>query len=153
MRAIIAAQRAEIAALQERVAQLTGQVAELTTRLKGGGGKGFPGLKPQQVEERAARPRKKRARGYARRKREPTERVEHAVEWCPDCGTRLLGGSVKWRREVLEIPLAPVRVIEPAYVERGCPLCRKRWTPRAELAGLVAGQQRLGVHRGCIWSA
>lgn len=134
-----------IGVLEQQVGQLTQQVAELTARLREGSGKGFPGLKPQQAAPRERSPRKKRPRGYARRKMEPTERVEHAVEACPDCGTRLLGGSIKRRREVLELPVAPVRVIEHVDWERSCPLCRKRWTPRPELDGIVAGRQRLGV--------
>lgn len=142
--AALAARDERIAALEEQVEQLSGQVAELTARLKGGG-KGFPGLKLEQAEPGAKRPRRPRPHGFARRRTEPTERVVHGVASCPDCGTRLLGGSVKRRREVLEIPLAPVRVVEHHYVERRCPLCRKRWLPRAELAGVVAGQQRLGV--------
>jgi len=143
--ALIRVQQERIAALEQQVGQLTQQVAELTARLRGGSGKGFPGLKPQQARTTERPPRKKRPQGFARRKMEPTERVEHAVEACPDCGTRLLGGSVKRRREVLEVPVAPVRVIEHVYVERCCPLCRKRWTPGPELDGVVAGRQRLGV--------
>ncbi len=143
--AIIGAQRQAIAALQRQVGQLSQQLAEVTARLKGSG-KGFPGLKPQQADPPARRPRKPRPHGFARRKAEPTQRVEHVVETCPDCGIRLRGGAVKRRREVLEIPSAPVEVIEHAYVERRCPLCRQRWTPRAELGGVVAGRQRLGVN-------
>lgn len=143
--ALLAAQQQQIARLEQQVGQLTQQVAELTARLRGGGGQGFPGLKPQQAPSAERPPRKKRARGYARRKMEPTERVEHALTACPECGTRLVGGSVKRRREVLEIPVAPVRVIEHVYRERCCPLCRKRWPAPTELAGVVAGQQRLGV--------
>jgi transposase len=143
--AIIAAQQEQIGGLEEQVGQLTQQVAEVTARLRGGGGKSFPGLKPQQAKSAERPARKKRPRGFARRRMEPTERVEHAMEACPDCGCRLLGGSVKRRREVLELPVAPVRVIEHVYLERCCPLCRKRWTPRPELDGVVAGRQRLGV--------
>lgn len=136
---------AVVAAQQEQIGRLEQQVAELTARLRGGSGKGFPGIKPRQAAPPEPSPRKKRPRGFARRRMEPTERVEHAVEACPDCGTRLLGGAVKRQREVLELPVAPVRVIEHVYLERCCPLCRKRWTPRPALDGVVAGQQRLGV--------
>lgn len=111
--ALIAAQREQIGMLEQQVGQLTQQVAELAARLRGGGGKGFPGLKSQQAAASERAPRKQRPRGFARRRMEPTERVEHAVDACPDCGCTLLGGSVKRRREVLEIPVAPVRVIEP----------------------------------------
>jgi transposase len=140
----LAARDERIRGLEEQVTRLTTQLAEVTARLKGGG-KSFPGLKAQQAKSAEHPERRKRPRGSARRKMEPTERVEHAVEACPDCGCRLLGGSVKRRREVLELPVAPVRVIEHVYLERCCPLCRKRWTPRPELDGVVAGRQRLGV--------
>jgi transposase len=137
--------------LRGTVAQLRAELAEVEAELAGRGGKaapkGMPGLKPAPAKASAEKkPRKKRARGYARRREEPTERVEHALDTCPDCGTALVGGSPKWRRQVVEIPVAPVRVIEHVFIERMCPLCREGRTPKAELAGVVAGpRQRLGV--------
>ena len=46
----------------------------------------------------------------------PTQRVEHAVEACPDCGTHLVGGWVQRTREVIEIPVVPVQVTEHVFV-------------------------------------
>jgi hypothetical protein len=47
---------------------------------------------------------------------------------------------------VLEVPLAPVRVIEHQYLARVCPLCRHRCVPPVELRGVVLGRQhRLGI--------
>ena len=46
---------------------------------------------------RPARPKKervKRSHGFARRRDEPTHRVEHATANCPDCGISLQGGRV-----------------------------------------------------------
>jgi hypothetical protein len=78
----------------------------------------------------------------------PTEQVVHAVERCPHCATPLGGGWVAWRKEVLEIPPAPLRVIEHVYLARRCPGCRARVVPApvgaAEL-GVAGGRQRLGV--------
>ena len=58
----------------------------------------------------------------------PTQRVEHAVAVCPDCGTHLNGGWVQRTREVIELPVAPVEVTEHALVASvryasgaGCP--------------------------------
>lgn len=166
--AVIARQQGELLGLQRTVAeqqaeltQLTGLVAEqrvviaqLEARLRdleAGGGKGgrevMPGHKPQQAAERgAARPRKRRARNCGRRRGTPTDVVVHALEQCPECGTALGGGTPKWSRQVLEVEPSPVQVIEHVFLERTCPGCHRRWTPRAEvLSGVVVGQQRLGV--------
>jgi hypothetical protein len=57
---------------------------------------------------------------------------------------------VAWRKEVLEIPEAPARVIEHVYLARRCPnrACRARVTPpraRAVELGVARGHDRLGV--------
>jgi transposase len=57
---------------------------------------------------------------------------------------------VAWRKEVLEIPEAPVRVIEHVYLTRRCPnpACRARVTPPAATAaelGVASERERLGV--------
>lgn len=76
----------------------------------------------------------------------PTTTVAYAVEVCPDCGTRLVGGWVQRTRQVIELPVQPVEVIEHQYVARECPLCRRRHVPRVELAGVVLGpRHRLGL--------
>jgi hypothetical protein len=76
----------------------------------------------------------------------PTQRVEHAVEVCPDCGTQLAGGWVQRTREVIEIPVAPVEVTQHVFIARVCPVCRRRQVPKVALQGVVTGQQRLGVN-------
>ena len=138
--AVIAAQQATITALQERVARLE-------QRLGSSGGTGMPGTKPATAtrSKAAGRPRKRRPHGFARRRSRPTQRVVHAAGHCPDCGTRLQGGWVHRRREVLELPAAPVQTVAHVIVARQCPLCRTRVLPAAPLAGVVDGQQRLGV--------
>jgi transposase len=138
--AVIAAQQATIAALQERV-------AALEQRVGANGGKRMPGTKPATATRSKARgrPRKRRPHGFARRRSRPTQRVVHAADQCPDCGTRLRGGWVHRQREVLELPLAPVQAVAHVIVARTCPLCRRRVLPPDPLAGVVDGQQRLGV--------
>ncbi len=166
--AVIARQQQEILALQRTVgdqqveiARFTATVAEqrvtigqLEARLRdleAGGGTGsrgeMPGHKPAQaVDSDPARTRKPRSGGYGRRRGEPTDVVVHALERCPDCGTALRGGRSKWSRQVLEVKPSPVDVVEHVFVERTCPSCHRRWTPRAKaLGGVVAGQQRLGI--------
>jgi transposase len=138
--ALIAAQQATISTLQERVALLE-------KRLGSSGGKGMPGTKPAAATRSKAtgRPRKRRPHGFARRRSRPTQRVVHAAEQCPDCGSRLQGGWVHRQREVLELPVAPAQVVAHVIVARSCPRCRVRVLPPDPLAGVVDGRQRLGV--------
>jgi len=105
----------------------------------------MPGAKPTQAPARPAKPRKRRAHGYGRRRLEPTARQVHAVARCPDCGLLLAGGAIKRTREVIEVPVAPAVVTEHVYLARRCPGCRKTWTPPADLAGVVDGRQRFRV--------
>ena len=144
---IIVRQQAIIERLEKRVAQLEGRV-----KAKGAGR--MPGLKPKPdgkpVEPgkpaEPRKPRKARRRGFARTRMTPTQRVEHVVEQCPDCGTQLSGGWVQRTREVIELPQVPVSVTEHAYIARTCPCCRRRWAPPAQPDGVALGKQRLGVN-------
>jgi hypothetical protein len=110
----------------------------------------MPGLKPTATPRRKSDPRKRRAHGFSRREcPTPTEQVVHAVAVCPRCATPLGGGTERWRKEVLELPAAPVRVIQHIYyLERCCPTCGQRVVPPpaspTEL-GVLSGRQRLGL--------
>jgi hypothetical protein len=143
LEATAAEQRGEIERLSGRVRELE---RELATRPPKGAGRGMPGHKPEEATA-AAKPRKLRARGYARRRELPTDYVVHALATCPGCGGPLDGGSPKWSRQVIEVEPGPAEVVEHVFVERACPRCRRTWTPAAadELGGVVDGQQRLGV--------
>ena len=138
--AIIAEQKATIAELQRRIAALE---ARVNTR----GSPGMPGNKPASTQGPPRKgARKRRAHGFARMRMAPTQRVEHVVEVCPDCGTHLVGGWVQRTREVIEIPVVPVEVTEHVFVARVCPVCERRRVPKVALNGVVVGQQRLGVN-------
>ncbi len=144
--ALIVEQRAVIDQLQRRI-------GALESRLNRRGSAGMPGNKPpsgrqppdQQSSEKQE-PRKPRRRGFARKRMTPTRRVEHAVEFCPDCGTHLVGGWAQRTREVIELPVIPVEVTEHVLVARTCPVCQRRRVPQEAFQGVVLGRQRLGVN-------
>lgn len=142
---IIAEQQRVIEQQQAAIELLQTRIAELESHLGRSGGRGMPGLKPPAGEGASSKLRKQRSEGFGRHRATPTERVEHAVEACPSCGTHLVGGSVKRTREVIELGPSPTRIIEHVYLERRCPLCGTRWVPKVDLAGQVMGQQRLGL--------
>ena len=112
------------------------------------GGKGTPGTKPaaQTRSKATGTPRKRRPHRFARRRSPtPTRRVTHAAAHCPHCGTRLLGGWVQRRREVIDLPVVPVEVVEHLILARQCPLCDRQVLPAVDLGAAVAGKQRLGA--------
>lgn len=139
--------KAMVAQLRATNAELQKRVDTLEKRLSTRGGSGMPGNKPTSPKTTEQKePRKKRPHGFSRMRMTPTEQVDHAVDICPDCGTRLQGGWVQRTREVLEIPVLPVRVIEHRFMARGCPVCGKRCVAKAEELEDVAGQERVGVN-------
>lgn len=145
--ALIAEQQAIIAQRDATIAELQKRVDGLEARLAEKNSPGMPGNKPASVKRRPHKDsRKPRPKGFARSRSTPTKRVEHAVDVCPDCGTHLKGGWVQRRREVIELPVAPVEVIEHVFVARTCPLCRKRRVPKVQLEGSVVGRCRLGIN-------
>ena len=137
-----------IATLERAVATLQQRVADLEGQLGSSGCKGMPGLKPaaETWSKASGRPRTRRSHGFARRRsRTPTRQVTHAAEQCPSCATRLTGGWVHRRREVIELPVVPVEVVEHLILARRCPMCPCRVVPAVDLGEVVVGRQRLGV--------
>jgi hypothetical protein len=87
-----------------------------------------------------------RDRGFVRRRESPDEVRYHALECCPDCGRKLEGGWEHRRRQVIQIELPPVRVIDHVIMARRCGVCGKRWLPKLTDKDLgVQGKRRLGV--------
>jgi transposase len=136
----LATQATQIVALQEQVGALTARVTELEQRDPPAWAK--PN-RPQR--ERPRPPRKRRGTAFVRRREEPTAVVEHAAERCPDCGTALAGGWVRWRRQVIDLPLAPATVTEHLVLARQCPTCQQTVTPGLDLSEQVLGQQRVSL--------
>lgn len=149
----LAQQQVLIGELQATIAQQAQRIGELAQQLgdppDGGGASKPRGLAGNKLTPapptKPQRARKKRARNSARARMTPTARVTHVLDACPQCGGQLSGGTLRWRREVIEVAPAPVVVTEHRYVERRCPCCHRRCTPAADLAGAVVGQQRLGL--------
>ena len=138
---IIIRQQAIIERLEKRVAQSEGKG-------KSGGSGRMPGLKPKGdgKTDQPKKPRQPRRSGFARTRMTPDQRMEHALERCPDCGIQLSGGWTQRTREVIELPQVPVQVTEHAYIARACPQCHRRWVPPSQLDEVVMGQQRLGIN-------
>ena len=138
---IIVRQQAIIESLEKRIAQLEG-------RAKSQGAGRMPGLKSKAVQkpDQPKKPRKPRRHGFARTRMTPTQRVEHVVDQCPDCGTQLSGGWTQRTREVIDLPQVPAEATEHAYIARTCPQCQRCCTPTAQLEGVVLDRQRLGIN-------
>jgi hypothetical protein len=144
-----------IALLQQQqllILALRQQIADLQQELARGRSQPPPGSPPQPPsfvkpprQRRQKKKRRQRKQGFARRRDTPTEVVYHAVDTCPDCERRLCGGWVHRRRQVIEIPLTPVRIIEHVLVARRCGVCGQRRLPDLDLSSEVVGQHRVGA--------
>ncbi len=139
--AIIVRQQVIIERLEKRIAQLEG-----SAKARGSGR--MPGLKPKADRKPAQPkgPRQRRPHGFARSRMTPTQRVEHVVAECPDCGVQLSGGWTQRTREIIDLPQVPVQITEHAYIARTCPRCQHCCVPPAQLDGVVMGRQRLGIN-------
>jgi len=136
--------RQAIDGLTERVCALEKENEELRSKL-GGGGREVPSWVKPNKPERKKKERKKRHKWFGRLRETPTEIVEHALDRCPDCGRPLCGGTVHHSRQVIEIPIMPVSVIEHRVVARYCGVCRKSYVPKLDLSGEVVGRHRVGI--------
>ena len=89
--------------------------------------------------------RRKRAVNFGRRRDVPDRIVNHAYQCCPDCGGKLYGGWLKSRRQIIDLPLPAVTVTEHQIFEHWCSACRKKVSPRLDLADTVLGNHRVSV--------
>ena len=110
---VIAEQQGTIIRLQRRIEELERRVSPRGRPVGMPGNKTTPKGRQQGDSDKRGR-RKQRAHGFARRRMEPTRRVVHAPESCPECGTGLTGGWVHGTREVIEVPVVS---------GRGCRAC------------------------------
>ena len=91
------------------------------------------------------KPRKKRACAFGCRREAPTDVRVHACGHCPDCGRALSGGWEHRRRQVIDLPLAPVQITDHVVVARQCGVCHTRVLPSLDLSSEVVGQHRVGI--------
>ena len=131
---------AQLAASQAQVATLAARVAELEQRDPPAWAK--PN-RPKPQEPRP--PRNKRQQNFSRRREDPTVVVEHAAACCANCGAALAGGWVRWRRQVIDLPVASARVTEHRVLARRCPDCGRTVTPTLDLSGEVLGRHRVSL--------
>jgi transposase len=140
-----------IVSLQERVAALEEEIRQLRGRSSGGGsgsGSSVPSfVKPNRSEgDKEEKPaRKKRSHPAFRGRDLPTEEQSHAAEVCPDCGRSLSGGWEVRRRQVIELPVTPVRIVDHVVIGRHCGVCGKNVIAPLDLSEEVVGQHRVGV--------
>ena len=99
--------------------------------------------KPKQQEQKP--PRKQRPHGFARKRETPTRVIEHYPESCSVCQRKLCGGWMHASRQIIEIPAAPVEVVEHRFMARHCGVCGRRELAHPDLSSQARGQSRLGV--------
>jgi len=145
----VIAQQATIELQQTQIELLVAEIAALKEELrrrKGEGTKAPPAWVKPNRPKAEKKDRKLRAQGYARRREPPDEIVEHAVERCPDCDRKLIGGWPHRGHQVIELVLPQVKVVEHRMLRRHCSFCHKDWLPK--VAGMtlgVQGKRRFGI--------
>ena len=141
---IIVRQQAIIQGLEKRVAQLEGQA-------KPSGSRRMPGLKPKADGKPAQPkgPRQPRRHGFARTRMTPTQRVEHVVEQCPDCGSPLSWGWTQRTREVIDLPQVPGRLPSTSTWPAPVPFANGAAFPQRNRTA----RRWAGSGWGCRWSA
>ena len=138
---------AELESIVQSQAERISELEEEIMRLKSGKGGGIQVKASVKKSKDDKGERKKRSSSFARANRLPTEVVCHAIEQCPNCGRKLSGGMVKWKHQVIDAPVAPVKVTDHLFIERRCGVCGKRFTPSASdvLGDLVVGKKTIGI--------
>lgn len=129
-------------AMEERIKEVEADNERL--RQQSGSTK-LPSFVKANRGQRQNKPRKKRAKAYARPLDKVTRRMHHALQQCPQCNVSLNGGRMHSKRRVIEFPPVRVEVVEHIVVERTCSQCQKIWTPEVDFSAMVVGRQRFGI--------
>lgn len=90
--------------------------------------------------------RKLRDHGFGRKLDDPTQKVFHSYECCPNCDGLLGAPSVAYSRQVIDIPVIQYEVVEHVVFKRYCFNCQKRFYPKVDLSALVLGKGRIGMN-------
>ena len=140
--------RCENAELRKHLADLTNEIEMLRDKLSGGGNSSgaAPFVKPNRAQRRETerKERKGRSRSFVRKLDIPTEEIRHELQNCPDCGRKLEGGWEHSRRQTIEIPDTPIKIIEHVLIARRCGVCCKDHIPKLGITDGVVGKCRVG---------
>ena len=142
-------QAERISELEATVVRQAERIAYLEEQISKHGGETKPHwVKANKPKKESNVPRKKRAQSFSRKSLTPTKAICHAVEECPECGRKLEGGWVKWRHQVVDIPIISVEVVDHLFIERECGICKKRWVPDSAtvLGEEVLGKRWIGIN-------
>ena len=142
--------------LKSDIDSLTGKVSELERiieRLMGGPPPppvpkpkpALPAFVKPNVKRKPLEERKKRPQGFARKKQEPTHTEIHFPKTCSCCNRKLSGGWLHATREIIELPITPVRIIHHMIMARRCGVCNRREVASPDFSEMVVGKGRLGV--------
>jgi transposase len=136
LREQLAALTLEKAALEAEIAKLR-QTIDPPSFVKPNASQGSSGEKKE---------RKKRTVNGARPREEPTREVQHTLDQCPKCEGPLSPGYEKRRRQVIDLPVTPVEVIDHVFCGYWCGYCGKEQVATASPEELgVVGECRMGV--------
>ncbi len=102
-------------------------------------------IKPNIKRKKKRKKRKKRKANFARKREVPTEIRKHAFDCCPDCGKKLFEGWLKSQRQIIDLPIKPVEIIEYQVFEHWCPNCKKKVSPKIDLSDKVLGNHRVSL--------
>jgi len=136
---------------QDQITQLISRVESLERDLskRGGGPPSWvkPNARGANKEPKGGEEaeRKKRSQSFTRPLENATEVVFHTQDHCPDCNHELSGGWEHSRRQVIEVPPTPIRIIDHVVVGRYCAYCKKRCLPSLDLSDQVIGRHRIGI--------
>lgn len=144
---LLLAFREQIGVLSRRIAELEGGGGppEAGSTMPDGGSPVVPAWVKANRPASSPKPRKKRAFACVRRRQPPTRVVEHRPEHCPDCGRDLPEGTLQRTREVIDLPEAPVEVVEHRFYACYCGVCHKRVIASPDLSDQVLGKSRIGI--------
>lgn len=150
MVSLLTAQQSAIAELQARVAQLEALLNQRGSPPSGapppaGVARAVPIFVKPNRERKENLPKKRRKQSFARRREAPTETIQHFPDHCSKCQRKLAGGWLHSSRQVIELPEAPIRIIEHQFMACKCGVCGNREIAHPDLSDTVVGQSRIGI--------